>query len=112
MNGAFTPKLIKNLKGAMKAKHAGSVIRQMEQDTAVVGNNRADNVLTKLSDTQYTDHHVKEWVANKNEQTQKEIANRPASADMTGQEKDRGLFRNFTASVGSLKTLIQNLRNK
>ena len=50
MNGAFTPKLIKNLKGAMKAKHAGSALRQMEKDTAVVGNNRVDNVLTKLSD--------------------------------------------------------------
>ena len=112
MNGAFTPKLIKNLKGAMKAKHAGSVLRKMEKDTDVVGNNRVDNVLTKLSDTQYTDHHVKDYVRRKNEQTYKEIANRPASADMTGQEKDKGLFRNLTASVGSLKTLIKNLRNK
>ena len=50
MNGAFTPKLIKNLKSAMKAKHAGSALRQMEKDTAVVGNNRVDNVLAKLSD--------------------------------------------------------------
>ena len=50
MNGAFTPKLIKNLKGALKAKHAGSALRQMEKDTAVVGNNRVDNVLAKLSD--------------------------------------------------------------
>lgn len=47
MNGAFTPKLIKNLKGAMKAKHAGSVLRRMEKDTDVVGNNRVDNVLRK-----------------------------------------------------------------
>ena len=47
MNGAFTPKLIKNLKGAMKAKHAKSALRMMEQDTDVVGNNRVDNVLMK-----------------------------------------------------------------
>ena len=47
MNGAFTPKLIKNLKGAMKAKHAKSALRMMEKDTDVVGNNRVDNVLMK-----------------------------------------------------------------
>jgi pyruvate-formate lyase len=52
MNGAFTPKLIKNLKGAMKAKHAGSVLRKLEKDTAVVGNNRVDNVLMKNGDKQ------------------------------------------------------------
>lgn len=45
MNGAFTPNLIKKLKGAMKAKHAGSVLRKIEKDTDVVGNNRVDNVL-------------------------------------------------------------------
>ena len=50
MNGAFTPKLIKNLKSAMKAKHAGSVLRKLEKDTSVVGNNRADNVLMKNGD--------------------------------------------------------------
>lgn len=50
MNGAFTPKLIKNLKNAMKAKHAGSVLRKLEKDTSVVGNNRADNVLMKNGD--------------------------------------------------------------
>lgn len=52
MNGAFTPKLIKNLKSAMKAKHAGSVLRKLEKDTNVVGNNRADNVLMKNGDEQ------------------------------------------------------------
>ncbi len=45
MNGAYTPNLIKKLKGAMKAKHAGSVLRKIEKDTDVVGNNRVDNVL-------------------------------------------------------------------
>ena len=50
MNGAFTPKLIKNLKSAMKAKHAGSALRKLEKDTAVVGNNRVDNVLMKNGD--------------------------------------------------------------
>tara|TARA_B100001778_G_C18551815_1_gene613468 strand:+ start:168 stop:593 length:426 start_codon:yes stop_codon:yes gene_type:complete len=52
MNGAFTPKLIKNLKSAMKAKHAGSVLRKLEKDTKVVGNNRVDNVLMKNGDKQ------------------------------------------------------------
>jgi len=50
MNGAFTPKLIKNLKSAMKAKHAGSELRKLEKDTAVVGNNRVDNVLMQNGD--------------------------------------------------------------
>jgi hypothetical protein len=93
-------------------KHKSCALKKIEQNSKVIGNNRVDNVLNKLSDTQYTDHHVKEWVANKNAQTQKEIANRPASADMTGQEKDKGLLKNITTSVGSLKTLIKNLRNK
>ena len=52
MNGAFTPKLIKNLKGAMKAKHAGSALRKLEKDTAVVGNNRVDNVLMQNGNDQ------------------------------------------------------------
>lgn len=112
MNGAYTPALMKKMTHPITKKYKSCALKKMEQDVKVVGNNRADSVLTKLSDTQYTDHHVKDYVRRKNEQTYKEIANRPASADMTGQEKDKGLFRNLSASVGSLKTLIQNIGNK
>tara|TARA_R100001224_G_C3981289_1_gene136012 strand:- start:278 stop:715 length:438 start_codon:yes stop_codon:yes gene_type:complete len=87
MNGAFTPKLIKNLKSAMKAKHAGSVLRKLEKDTKVVGNNRADNVLMKNGDEQKQEGVIME--ANRNTNASRIIYPTITSADST---KIRGAY--------------------
>ncbi len=93
MNGAFTPKLIKNLKGAMKAKHAGSVLRKLEKDTAVVGNNRVDNVLMKNGDNKKQEGIIMETVPggvmSANRDTNKIIYPQITSADST---KIRGAY--------------------
>ena len=50
MNGAYTPALMKKMTHPITKKHKASVLRKMEKDTAVVGNNRVDNVLMSNGD--------------------------------------------------------------
>jgi hypothetical protein len=46
MNGAYTPGLMKKMTHPITKKHEASLLRKMEKDVKVVGNNRVDNVLT------------------------------------------------------------------
>ena len=52
MNGAYTPGLMKKMTHPITKKHKASLLRKMEQDVKVVGNNRVDNVLMTNGDKQ------------------------------------------------------------
>ena len=87
MNGAYTPGLMKKMTHPITKKHKASLLRQMEQDVKVVGNNRVDNVLTKNGDNKKQEGVIMETVPggvmSANRDTNKIIYPQINSADST-----------------------------